>query len=378
VIVHLPAPQSTPPSTPQPSKHPLFSASSHTLSQISRQNRLLAAKTALLALPALRFAHGEEDLSTPDKPIRVPTLVLKQVEENDINIILDTAEDPKSGAPNAVCWSPQPASCWSPQDRDSSARYSSGSQWPALSRDATREAKIPPLSPQLSLTPRPPCDSPSGIMAMYTDFSSLSGILPSPSPPPPLPESSELSATRRELFPPFLALAETPVRAGSAFSRYHGLPKAAVTPSLAAWPCHVAAEPPTPTPTLDAMWDVLGRAEVELTQREIPSSGCGAALDKPWAWGSSKIFANPNLPIGCPAHPPPPTAGYHPEPPPTALLPMEEPCALPYAPRDGLLSQPPHGAPAEYARLRLDDGCLGLQLQRARHELQRQQYQQVR
>jgi len=289
--------------------------------------------------PNLRFAHGEEDLSTTDKPIRVPSWVLKQVEDNEIKIIVDAAEgaeaeDPKSGAlgtPLGKTCTP----CWSPPERCSSSRCSQ-SQWPALSRAATREAEITrPASPMAQPSP-----SPSDIMGTFHDISSSGQPAASSLFASPLLNSSangDVPAARRELFPPSAPMDGLP------FPQYHGQPKAA------------AAPPPLPTapPALLAMRDEPGRAEVEPARRELSSSGCGAGLDLPWAWDGSKYFANPNLPIDCVRFcldlaPPPPNAGH-------------------------LLEPPP--APAEYLA-----ACLGLQLQREQHtqlEQYQQQYQQL-
>jgi hypothetical protein len=47
----------------------------------------------------------------------------------------------------------------------------------------------------------------------------------------------------------------------------------------------------------DTMWDMPTKAEVEPTDIELSPSGCGAQIDRAWAWDGCKLFANPNLPI---------------------------------------------------------------------------------
>eukprot|EP00967_Tisochrysis_lutea_P104590 scaffold158828_cov32-Tisochrysis_lutea.AAC.11 len=56
---------------------------------IARRGRLGANQDLFLC--HLRFAHGEDDLSTTEKPIQVPLSVIKQAEENEIKIIIDTS-----------------------------------------------------------------------------------------------------------------------------------------------------------------------------------------------------------------------------------------------------------------------------------------------
>ena len=294
----------------------------HTLCTHTHTTRAPSSPKPLFPVRNLRFAHGEEDLSTPDKPIRVPSWVLKQVEENEIKIIVDAAEgadvaeDPKSGALGTPLATP----CSSPKERCSSSRCS---QSQCRRSAAPRRAK---LSSAARRCPTPRSSPPS--WGRCTTFPTAGPLFASP-----LLKSGahgDLPAARRELFP-----SSAPIE-GMSFPQYRGPPKAAA-----------ASLPTTTAPPLPAMWDEPGRAEVEPARRELSSSGCGASLDLPWAWDGSKLFANPNLPIGglCPdpLATPPSNARHHLEPPP---------------------------APAKYLA-----NCLDLQLQHAQQQNQ-QQYQQ--
>lgn len=66
---------------------------------------------------------------------------------------------------------------------------------------------------------------------------------------------------------------------------------------IPSWPCRVPIATAPVRSKFDTMWDVPTKAEVEPTNIELAPSGCGAQIDRAWAWDGSKLFANPNLPV---------------------------------------------------------------------------------